>query len=125
VSDGSEHPEHPEGAGAGHEAQRLEALRRRIVETDEAIVRLVGERRDLVLEIGRVKEAMGRPVLDPAREAAVVRRAARLARERGVDEEMVRDVLWRVIASAREAQEGRSSWGPPERPSETEAGETC
>lgn len=92
----------------------LDVLRRRILEVDRELVRLVGERRALVLEIGRRKEALGRPVMDPAREAEVVRRAAALAREEGIDEELVRDVIWRIIASAREEQEGRSSWGPPE-----------
>jgi len=92
---------------------RLEALRARIREVDEALVRLVGERRDLVLEVGRVKEELGLPVLDPPQEARVVRRAAELARDAGVDEEAVRDILWRIIASARDAQEGRSRWGPP------------
>jgi chorismate mutase len=86
-------------------AERLDALRRRILEVDEALVELAGERRALVLEIGRLKAGLGLPVLDPSREAAVVRRAAELAREKGVDEEMTRDVIWRIIASAREAQE--------------------
>ncbi len=99
-------------------AERLEALRTRIREVDEALVRLVGERRELVLEIGRVKEALGLPVLDPPQEARVVRRAAELAREAGVDEEAVRDILWRIIASARDAQEGRTRWGPPPPPEE-------
>lgn len=103
-------PADPEGLEA------LEALRSRILELDASLVRLVGERRRLVLEIGRAKEAAGKPVMDPEREAQVVRRAARIAREEGVDEEMVRDILWRIIASAREAQEGRTSWGPPDPP---------
>lgn len=90
----------------------LEALRERILEVDEALVRLVGERRQLVLDIGRRKAESGRPVMDPSREAEVVRRAARLAREEGIDEEMVRDVIWRIIASARDEQEGRTRWGP-------------
>jgi chorismate mutase len=93
--------------------ERLEALRTRIREVDEALVRLIGERRDLVLEVGAVKEALGLPVLDPPQEARVVRRAAELAREAGVDEEAVRDILWRIIASARDAQEGQTRWGPP------------
>lgn len=101
---------------------RLEALRARIREVDEALVRLVGERRDLVLEVGRVKEALDLPVLDPPQEARVVRRAAELAREAGVDEEAVRDILWRIIASARDAQEGRTRWGPPLPPVEGGAG---
>lgn len=100
------------GTGQGGEsgpnpaAGRLESLRKRILEVDEALVTLVGERRALVVEIGRLKAEMGLPVLDPSREAAVVRRAAELARSRGVDEELTRDVIWRIMASAREEQEG-------------------
>jgi chorismate mutase len=95
------------------ERSELEALRARIREVDEALVRLVGERRALVLAIGRAKAALGLPVLDPPQEARVVRRAAELARELGVDEEAVRDILWRIVASARDEQEGRTRWGPP------------
>ena len=91
----------------------LERLRERILELDRSLVELIDERRALVLEVGRRKGDLGLPVLDPGREARVVRRAAQLARERGVDEEMVRDVIWRIIASARDAQEDRSRWGPP------------
>ena len=65
------------------------------------------------LQVGRTKEELGLPVLDPPQEARVVRRAAELAREAGVDEELVRDVIWRIVASARDAQEGRTRWGPP------------
>lgn len=97
----------------GNAQARLEALRTRIREVDAELVRLIGERRTLVLEIGATKEELGLPVLDPPQEARVVRRAAELARETGVDEEAVRDILWRVIASARDAQEGRTRWGPP------------
>ena len=85
---------------------RLTELRERIVEVDEDLVDLIGERKSLVQEIGQIKTELGLPVLDPAREAAVVRRAAALARERDVDEELVRDVIWRIIAAAREEQEG-------------------
>jgi chorismate mutase len=93
----------------------LDALRQRIEALDAELVRLIGERRALVIEIGRVKAELGLPVLDPTREAAVVRRAAALARESGGDEEMVRDVIWRIIASARDQQAGRSRWGYPQR----------
>jgi len=42
-----------------------------------------------------------------------------------VDEELTRDVVWRIIASAREAQEGDRGWGPPDypRPDVAEAGD--
>lgn len=101
------------------EREELERLRRRIVELDDELIRLVGERRDLVLEVGRLKRELDLPVLDPGREAEVVRRAARRSRDLGVDEELTRDVIWRIIASAREAQEGERGWGPPEFPGES------
>ena len=100
--------------GAEALTARLETLRAHIVACDDELIRLVGRRRELVLEVGSVKEALGLPVLDPAQEARVVRRAAERARELGVDEELARDVIWRIIASARAAQEGRTTWGPPE-----------
>ncbi|MBT8396430.1 MAG: hypothetical protein HKO65_16620 [Gemmatimonadetes bacterium] len=86
----------------------LEELRDRIIQLDEDLVDLIAERRDLVLEIGQIKADLGLPVMDPAREAAVVRRAAALARDKDVDEELVRDVIWRIMASAREEQGGAS-----------------
>ena len=95
---------------------RLGELRRRIVELDDELIRLVGLRRDLVLQVGQVKAELDLPVLDPPQEARVVRRAAERAREMGVDQELVRDVIWRIIASARQAQENRTSWGPPDPP---------
>ena len=87
-------------------SDRLEVLRKRIVELDGALVDLVAERKALVLEIGQIKAELGLSILDPAREAAVIRRAAMLAREKDVDEELVRDVIWRIMASAREEQSG-------------------
>ena len=92
---------------------RLEALRTQIHALDRELIALIGRRKDLAIEIGEVKEALGIPVLDPPQEAKVVRRAAELAREIGVDDELTRDVIWRIIASARDAQEGRTRWGPP------------
>jgi chorismate mutase len=93
--------------------EKLVALRDAIREVDRELIALIGKRRDLVMEVGAAKAAMGLPVLDPSQEAVVVRRAAQLARELSVDEELTRDVIWRIIASARDAQEGRTRWGPP------------
>jgi chorismate mutase len=93
--------------------ERLAELREAIRAVDRELVALIGKRRDLALEIGATKQVLGLPVLDPSQEAVVVRRAAELARELAVDEELTRDIVWRIIASARDAQEGRTRWGPP------------
>ncbi|MSR22454.1 MAG: hypothetical protein EXR92_02750 [Gemmatimonadetes bacterium] len=89
--------------------RELETARSRITELDDRLIRTIGERRELVLAIGRLKAMLGLPVMDPRREAQVVRNAAARARDLGVDEEMTRDVIWRIIASARAIQEGRES----------------
>ena len=106
----------PPGPQGSPDQERLTDVRERIMVLDDELIRLIGERRDLVLEAGRIKEALGLPVMDPAREAIVVRRAAERARELGVDEELARDVVWRIIASARSAQTGTTEWGPPHEP---------
>lgn len=104
----------PDAGTTTDEAAReeLDGVRARISQVDDRLIRMIGERRDLVLEVGRLKEALGLPVLDPAQEARVVRSAAVRARELGVDEELTRDVIWRIIASARAAQEGRPPGWP-------------
>ncbi len=85
--------------------EELERLRERISQVDDQLIRIIGERRNLALKIGRIKESLNLPVMDPGREAQVVRKAAARARDLGVDEEMTRDVIWRIIASARATQE--------------------
>ena len=108
----SDQPSRPDDQGDTPMSQeRLNHLRDAIEELDAELVRLMEERRTLVIEVGGIKRELGLPVMDPTREAAVVRRAATLARDQGGDEELVRDVIWRIIASARDEQEGRSQWG--------------
>lgn len=103
------------------DSEDLERLREAITKADDELIQLIGRRRELVLEIGRVKEALGAPVTDPAREAAVVRRAAQKAREAGVDQELVREVVWRIMASARDEQHNRTRWGPPDLPGDDQS----
>ncbi|MDA0328335.1 MAG: chorismate mutase [Gemmatimonadetes bacterium] len=91
----------------------LDDLRKQIQAVDRELVQIVGRRRELVLAVGAAKAALGVPILDPEQEARVVRRAAEIARESHADEELMRDIIWRIIASARAEQEGRTRWGPP------------
>jgi chorismate mutase len=82
----------------------LDAVRAEIERVDEAIVFLIDERLRLARRIGDLKRTAGLRVLDPSREAAVVRRAGALARDRGLDDEAIREVFWRLIEMARTAQ---------------------
>lgn len=82
----------------------LERLRAEILNCDRELVRILARRRDLVHEVGTLKARLGRQVTDPRREAVVARRAAALARSAGVDEELVRNLIWQIMASARKQQ---------------------
>lgn len=93
------------------DAERLDDLRRAIAALDAELVDLLARRLRLAAELGPIKQRLGLPVLDPAREAEVVRQGAALARERGVDPELVRDLLWRIIAQARGLQDRGGSGG--------------
>lgn len=91
------------------EATEMRRLRQQILECDQELVDVVARRRDLVHRIAALKERLGLPVTDPAREATVARRAAGIARAKGLDEELVRDLVWKMMASARDEQQRRTS----------------
>ena len=85
-------------------AERLGELREQIEQIDRSIIGLIGERVRLAREVGIAKHELGLPTLDPAREAAVVRRAGELAREAGLGDEDVRYIFWHLIGLSRRAQ---------------------
>lgn len=93
----------------------LVQVRSEIDALDEGIVELIARRLELAREAARVKAAMGVEGSDPAREAAVVRRAATVADRKGVDAEGVRQLFWNLIGLSRRSQEALSH-GPGPAP---------
>jgi chorismate mutase len=84
-------------------------LRARIEEIDAQLIELIAARQAAVREIGHIKREQGKPVLDPEREAQVLRRVAEMAREFSLDEEELRDLWRKLLAMARRVQVGDSS----------------
>jgi chorismate mutase len=82
----------------------LDTLRQEVERIDRALVQLIAERVELARRIGVVKRDRSLATLDPAREAAVVRRAGSLAREAGLADEDVRYIFWHLIGLSRRAQ---------------------
>ena len=82
----------------------LARIRDEIEGIDRALIELVAKRVELARQVGAVKRTAGLPVLDPPREAAVVRRAGALAREAGIDDDEVRYLFWHLIGLSRRAQ---------------------
>ena len=84
--------------------EQIGNLRAEIEALDEQLVQLIGRRLELVCAIGRAKVAAHQPIIDPAREALVVARAAAAAREYGVPEDDMRALYWRILAMSRRTQ---------------------
>ena len=82
----------------------LQQLRQEIDAVDDEILSALVRRVSLARSIGEMKQRTGQPVLDPAREAAVVTRAAARAREAGLPEPEMRALYWQLMALARRVQ---------------------
>jgi chorismate mutase / prephenate dehydratase len=76
----------------------LEDLRREIDRVDAELVRLLNERARQAVGIGREKQRRGAPVLDPAREAAVLERVREL--NRGPLSDAALSAIYRKILEA-------------------------
>jgi chorismate mutase len=79
--------------------------RSEIERVDKAIIALLAERVTIGRRIGELKRAAGLPVLNPSREAEVIRGVADMARDANLPVEAVREIFWRVVALSRQAQE--------------------
>ncbi|MGH7720439.1 MAG: chorismate mutase [Gemmatimonadaceae bacterium] len=93
-----------DGAGSDSAAAELDRIRTDMDVLDGRLIELIAERLQLARVAEGVKRRAGLPVLDPAREALVVRRAATLAREAGVPEEEARSIFWQLVGLCRREQ---------------------
>ena len=83
----------------------LVGCRAEIERIDNAIVALLAERMEIGKRTGALKRAAGLPILDPTREAAVIRRVTEVARDAGLPPEPVREVFWQIVGMSRRSQE--------------------
>lgn len=86
------------------DAGPLQAYRDRIDEVDDLLVRLLHERAGLGVRVGRVKEATGRAILAPDREAQVVGRATAARVDGTLSAAAVARVFQVVVDETRAAQ---------------------
>jgi chorismate mutase len=93
----------PERPSASAQAE-LSRLREEVERVDRALIELIAKRVGLAREVGAAKRAAGLPTMDPAREAAVIRQVAVLAREANLVDDDVRQIFWHIIGLSRRAQ---------------------
>ena len=83
----------------------LGRCRAEIESIDREIIALLARRMALGKRTGTLKRLAGLPILDPTREAAVIRRVASEARDIGLPPEPIREVFWQIVGMSRRAQE--------------------
>ncbi|HEY4130499.1 MAG TPA: chorismate mutase [Gemmatimonadaceae bacterium] len=83
----------------------LTRCREEIGRIDDQLVELLGKRLALGKRTGELKHIAGLPILDPTREAAVIRRVAGVARDAGLPSEPIREIFWQIVGMSRRAQE--------------------
>lgn len=88
--------------------EELARCRDEIARVDREVIALLRKRVDIALRTGILKHDMGLPILDPGREASVIRFAVESARAEGLAEEPVREIFWRILAMSRDAQSGET-----------------
>ena len=92
----------------------LQSLREEIDRLDEVIVRLLDRRARCAYAIGRIKRELGRPIYEPAREAAVVGRVKAINAMLGgpLDEPAIVRLYERIMDEARRIQRLESRQTP-------------
>jgi chorismate mutase len=83
----------------------LSRCREEIERIDRDIIALLARRLTLGKRTGDLKRDAGLPILDPTREAAVIRRVTEEAREAGLPPEPIREIFWQIVGMSRRAQE--------------------
>jgi chorismate mutase len=89
----------------GEPMSELARCRMQIEALDRQLIALLAERVALGRRTATLKRAAGMPILDPQREAEVIRRAVTTAREHALPEEAVREIFWHVVGLSRRVQE--------------------
>ena len=83
----------------------LAGCRSAIEELDLRIISLLAERVALGQRTAGLKRTAGLPILDPQREAEVIRRAVVAARAKDLPTEAVRQIFWHIVGLSRRVQE--------------------
>jgi prephenate dehydrogenase len=88
----------------GQHSPALQETREMIDDLDRELVSLLARRAELSRRAGRAKAALGAPVLDPAREASLMKARGTWAAEAGLDPDAVLEVFQAVLRGSRKAQ---------------------
>ena len=85
-------------------AKDLERIRAGIDGADNGIVELLAKRRELVIELAKIKKALNLAIYDRQREQALIDRVKKWGGEHKLNEEFVEVVFRLIVMNSKEVQ---------------------
>jgi chorismate mutase len=85
-------------------AKELDRIRAGIDGVDNGIVELLAKRRELVIELAKIKKTLNVPIYDRGREQALVDRVKKWGVEHKLNEEFVEVVFRLIVMNSKEVQ---------------------
>ena len=73
--------------------KNLQSLRTEIDQLDEQLWKIIGQREDLVRQIGAQKQLLGEPIVQTERWQQVMQHCLSIARQYGISDECVNEVM--------------------------------
>ena len=82
----------------------LDRIRRGIDAVDNGVVKLLAERRELVIQLAKIKKEFDIPIYDRQREQALIDRVKKWGAEHKLNEEFVEVVFRLIVMNSKEVQ---------------------
>lgn len=84
--------------------KRIKNQRKKLDKVTREIIRLIAQRKRLVLTIGRLKEKKGLPIINKGREREVLRDSVKVAKKLKVNPILTTKIMRLLIEDARKIQ---------------------
>jgi len=82
----------------------LDELRVKIDGINEQIIQLLAERAEVSKQIAEEKKSIGKEIYDPEREAQLIIKIKTLAKEKGLDEDLIENIFKQIMDNSKEIQ---------------------
>ena len=87
----------------------LNEIREKIDKIDNSIMKLLKERMDLMPDVAEYKKSNGFEIFDLAREDKIIKCKKELAREFGLNPEMIEDIFRKIMDEGKDIQKRQVS----------------
>ena len=83
---------------------KIENLREKIDTIDKSILELLVRRKNLCVEIGKIKMSINKKIKDDIREQQIIKRLKNLAKQKDLNEKFVTDLFRMILKQSKKDQ---------------------